>query len=344
MALKLLLDTCVWLNLVKDYRHQPVISALEDLIAAGEIELLIPQVVLDEFARNKDRVAADAARSLKSHFSLVRDAVARFGDAAAKDATLKALDDVDHAAIIRGEAVNASIGRVEKLLASAPAIPTTDAVKVRVADRAIAKRAPYHQPKNSAGDAILIELYADQVSASRPAGTRLAFVTQNFQDFSEPAGDRQQPHPDLLPLFNSTGSVYSIDLIALIKEIDEDLLADHDLQFNGFFEPRRLSEIMEAEHLLFRQVWYNRHWNLRTEIERGEHHVVSEANYSRNPYRQDQTLDTVWAQALAAAKRTEDEVGIENLGPWSDFEWGMLNGKLSALRWVMGDEWDMLDT
>ena len=90
----------------------------------------------------------------------------------------------------------------------------------------------------------------------------------------------------------------------------------------------------------------NRHWNLRVEIERGKHKLVSEDEWNKaKPKRhQKMTVDTVWARALEAAKKTEDEVGLDNLGPWSDFEWGMLNGKLSALRWVMGSEWDFLDT
>jgi hypothetical protein len=28
----------------------------------------------------------------------------------------------------------------------------------------------------------------------------------------------------------------------------------------------------------------------------------------------------------------------------TDWEWGYVNGKFAALRWVLGDEWDFLDT
>ncbi len=84
----------------------------------------------------------------------------------------------------------------------------------------------------------------------------------------------------------------------------------------------------DAAHLLWNQIWYNRHLYFRALQEQ------EAAKEGREP-------------AIAgadAAKRVEKEFGIENLGPWTDFEWGMIKGKLSALNWLMGEEWYMLDT
>lgn len=95
-------------------------------------------------------------------------------------------------------------------------------------------------------------------------------------------------------------------------------------------EPRTEVEILESLERLFDQIWYNRHWNHRINIEEGRESISPE----------------VWKIALEAAARVEAKYkdDPETLGPWDDFEWGMLNGKMSALRWVLGDEWDFLDT
>ncbi|UFX00605.1 PIN domain-containing protein [Sinorhizobium medicae] len=167
------------MDLAKDYRNQPVIAAIEDLLNDEGFSLIVPQVVLDEFARNKDRVAADAKRSLQSHFSLVRDAVRRFGDEKLIAATIKSLDEVDHSAVYKGEAVNESIERIERLLSAANAIPATEAIKARAADRALCGIAPFHRQKNSIGDAIIIETYASQLGQEGSAEDEFAFVTHN---------------------------------------------------------------------------------------------------------------------------------------------------------------------
>jgi len=51
-----------------------------------------------------------------------------------------------------------------------------------------------------------------------------------------------------------------------------------------------------------------------------------------------ETYDKI-IKAMDEIKKCTGYSGVEN-----DFEWGMINGKLSALRWVLGDEWDFLDT
>ncbi len=49
-------------------------------------------------------------------------------------------------------------------------------------------------------------------------------------------------------------------------------------------------------------------------------------------------------EADAAADAVRRELGDDKLGPYSDSEWGYLNGQLSAIRWVLGSDWDRLDT
>ena len=80
MSDKLLIDTSVWLDLAKDYRLSAVLTAIEDLIDARTIELIMPQIVLDEFARNRDRVVEQSRRSFSSHIKRVQEAVTEFGE------------------------------------------------------------------------------------------------------------------------------------------------------------------------------------------------------------------------------------------------------------------------
>lgn len=61
--LHLLIDTCVWLDMAKDYRHQPTLAALEQMIEANEVALILPKQAVEEFTRNKDRIIKDSGKS-----------------------------------------------------------------------------------------------------------------------------------------------------------------------------------------------------------------------------------------------------------------------------------------
>ena len=214
---------------------------------------------------------------------------------------------------------------------------------MRAAQRGIDKRAPFHRQRNGIDDAILIEAYGDKVREKTPGGTRFAFVTHNTKDFSHPSGNNKLPHPDLADYFSRSRSLYFTTLGEALRRVQPLQFADLMIEQEWFEEPRRLTEIFDAIDELCTKIWYNRHQVTREQIEAGKIKIVEKEtfpvkNHFKRPIQRD-----VWEGALKSAAKVEKKYGRKNLGPWDDFEWGMLNGKLSALRWVLGDEWDMLE-
>jgi len=346
----ILIDTSVWLDLAQDQKQTPLLESLVAMVRDDLLRLIVPQIVLDEFQKNRQQVAQRAERSLSTHFNLVKDAIRKAeGDARRKSRILEYLSNMDHRIPLERGIATATLDRIETLLKKTTPLQTSDPVKLRAADRALSRRAPcQHENKNGMADAVLIEVYFECVKKGK-AGERFAFVTHNKHDFSEPHSNHKTVHPQLAQGFSKVKSLYFITLGDCLRRIDPGLVQDVIWETTFEQEVRSLSNILEATDRLTTQVWYNRHKNLEWAIRHGKRKIVSREEWEANcqkkkGYGQTHTIDNVWEGALRAGKRAEQKLGKGNFGPWDDFEWGMLNGKLSALRWVLGEEWDMLDT
>ena len=94
------------------------------------------------------------------------------------------------------------------------------------------------------------------------------------------------------------------------------------------YEPlmRTKEEILAAEKEFDDKIWFGR-----------------SAKYVSSG-RGKQRLVPKYAAGKEAFERILKKYGEKNLLPESDWEWGYWSGKLSALRWVLGDDWDNLDT
>jgi hypothetical protein len=330
--LHLLVDTSTWLDLCKRRDGQRWIVALRALGNQGEVELLVPRLVIDEFERNRDRIKTSMTASVAQRFKLIKQDLDDYGGADQARA-LKIIGELAHHVPLIGAMTTRNFDEVLELLRAGRDIEPGDAEHRAVIERGLLKQAPFHRSRNSVADALLVELYATAIRGVDLEQEPHAFVTTNSDDFSAPNGDSRQPHPDLVGLFPPAGSAYGLGVDGLNR-----ILLDHfgdeleELFAETVFEeePRRLDEIVQAEQQLFDRIWYHRSLQYEYELQDAE---------------DDAEVERLLAIAGPARRRVEAtylEAG--QLGPYTDFELGMLNGKLSALRWVLGSEWDFLDT
>jgi len=315
-VLRLLVDTCVWLDLAKDIRGEQLIAATRVLVHQGDLELLVPQLVIEEYDRNRDQVVASLAAGTRTHLNHAKAALAEHGRSKRNEELLQEIEDVAHRGVLAEELAAGRFGEVRDLLEAGQRLQPSADDERRVIERALCKQAPFHRQKNSVADALLIEVYrtATRRCLADPRD-HYGFVTHNTKDFSDPHGSNDDPHPDLADYFEGPHSGYYTTLGAPyalhLPDVVEDLLGELSVPPE---DPRSGREILAAEQRLFDLIWYQR------------------------------SLNGMHPAGHAGRSRVEATYSPEELGPHTDFEWGMLNGKLSALRWVLGEDWDFLDT
>lgn len=113
-------------------------------------------------------------------------------------------------------------------------------------------------------------------------------------------------------------------LLRLVEK-NLDLAFKHDV---GTSTLRRVSEILAAESELMDRLWYG-----------------------RKPADDDELAMKDWpedmkAGMLAEKRRVEEQYGVESLAEdvETDWAWAYLSGRISAVRWVLGDDWHNLDS
>src|SRR5579863_9442021 len=100
---KLLVDTCVWLDRAKDHKQAPLLDVVEEMVRQRLVSLIVPRIILDEFLRNRERIAKESAKSVSAHVRVVREAVGKIGgDKRRMKLVLAHLDDVNHKIPIGG--------------------------------------------------------------------------------------------------------------------------------------------------------------------------------------------------------------------------------------------------
>ena len=87
------MDTSTWLDLSRRRDGQRWIVALRVLVHQGEVELIVPSLVVDEFERNRERIETSMTASVAQRFKLIRQDLNDYG-ATGNEHVFKVIEDL----------------------------------------------------------------------------------------------------------------------------------------------------------------------------------------------------------------------------------------------------------
>lgn len=180
----LVVDTDIWLNSMAGFHDDLfLVDRIEAWIEAGEVILLVPDIIIEEWKRNSTKKDQEIRKNWGQFYAAISEMFGDFG----KHGLLKP-DEVD-------EWNKKYLERVELLLDEGLHIEARrDDFFIEASKLGLGKMAPFGKKANSTADALIFLSVIDFLKSN--IDSKVLFISNNKSDFSNP-NDTDVLHSDL---------------------------------------------------------------------------------------------------------------------------------------------------
>ncbi len=181
-------DSNIWIySLDESWQIENQLDYLEPWIQKGEVKLLLPKMIIDEWTKHEEKQVGEREKKLREFFSMAEEILPSAFFAEYKEPAMqrKIIDD--------------QLNRAKNLILQSEIIPEYSEVKDRIISEGIAKKAPMHK-KSSVADAIIV--YSLIHFSNLNQGNHYFFISSNTEDFYQKSNGKKEIHQDLKPDFD----------------------------------------------------------------------------------------------------------------------------------------------
>lgn len=239
------LDTCTWIYIANGTEPVKHLEFIKEELAKDNINVLVPEIVINEWIRNKDKKVHNFTLKLyddtlislkrmekligeKSQYQFLGD-IFNDNEDSNEDYFKSLIEKFSRKKTEIKEAINKNIQTVEKIFAheNCLIIKVTDEIKLKASELALQRKAPF-KSKNSFADALIVLSFIDYVIKYEIEGAK--FISYNTEDFCEKEEGNYILHHDLIPLFEETKSEFFHIVGKVLNTIENNIMSDTTLR------------------------------------------------------------------------------------------------------------------
>ena len=178
------LDTNIWIYLTKDTFYELWLK-LKEMKEKDEIRIIVNDVLLLEWERNKGNTIDTLITNLKNEYSSAKN-LSHYLDEPHKTDYLRIVSEYKDEEI-RVDRAKKRVEEVETFMKSCKIIEVTEEQKMFIANLAINKKAPFQNNKNNFNDALILRNIFEYSDNTIPNLYDLIYVSNNPDDFIDKA-------------------------------------------------------------------------------------------------------------------------------------------------------------